>query len=75
MPDTLDLAKDVEMHQRDQALKRALSRKDPTQQVINPQELCIDCDDVVSAARLTAKPKAARCIDCQQIWEHKYDQR
>ena len=69
MPDKLDLAKDVEMLQRDQALNHALSIKDPAQQIVNNQVHCIDCDIAVSPARLAAKPKAARCIDCQQYWE------
>lgn len=72
MPDKLDLAKDVEMHQRDQALNHALSVKDPTQQVFNNRVHCIDCDIAISKARLIAKPSAARCIDCQQLWEAQY---
>lgn len=75
MPDKLDQAKDTEMLMHNQALNHTLSIKDPTQQIIDNQVLCIDCDIAVSAARLRAKPKAARCIDCQQIWEYKYDQR
>ncbi len=69
MPDKLDQAKDVEMLQRDQSLKQALSIKDPAQRIVANQVFCIDCDTEIGAARLAAKPKAARCIDCQQLWE------
>ena len=75
MTDKLDLAKDIEMHQRTQAINHALAIKDPTQQIIDGQVLCIDCDIEIGAARLAVKSSAARCIDCQQIWEYKHEQR
>ncbi len=69
MPDILDRAKDVEMHQRDQSLKYALAVKEPAQEIVNGRVLCIDCDTAVQMARLVAKPNAARCIYCQQAFE------
>ena len=71
MPDILDRAKDVEMQQRDQALKLALAVKEPAQEIVNGRVLCIDCDAAIEMARLVAKPEAARCIHCQQVFEKK----
>ncbi len=33
------------------------------------EDICIDCDEPISAARKAALPSAERCIDCQTIFE------
>ncbi len=33
---------------------------------------CVDCAGVVPAARLHAAPEAARCIACQDMYEHSH---
>ena len=53
------------------ALKhQATSReKEPEQLIENGVVLCVECGYQIQAARLKAKPNAARCIDCQTIHE------
>ena len=71
MPDILDRAKELEIYQRNQALRHALAVKEPPQEIINGRVLCIECDAAIEMARLAAKPEAARCIYCQQAFEQK----
>ena len=72
MPDLLDHTKKLEQQQRQAALKNALQDNEPTQHIEDGQVICIDCGCTVKAARLKAKPNAARCIHCQQIEEQKH---
>lgn len=73
MADDLDRAKDLEIWQRDNALKaQALKAKEPPQDIDQDGNVwCIDCGDKVAPERLNAKPNAARCIDCQGLHELK----
>ncbi len=71
MTDVVDRAKEVEALQRESAIKIARGVSEPEQEIINGRVVCIDCDVPIQAARLTAKPNAARCIHCQQIVEEK----
>ena len=32
--------------------------------------MCVDCADPIVAQRLLANPEAARCAECQQLFEH-----
>lgn len=36
----------------------------------NEYGLCIDCGRQIMRDRLFAEPTAARCIRCQEVWEH-----
>jgi RNA polymerase-binding transcription factor DksA len=36
---------------------------------------CIDCDEDIEPARLTAFPTAKRCVDCQSLQERTFAQR
>lgn len=33
------------------------------------EDVCVDCDRAISAARKVALPSADRCIDCQELYE------
>jgi phage/conjugal plasmid C-4 type zinc finger TraR family protein len=35
------------------------------------EDVCVDCDEPIGAARKAALPSAERCIDCQIIHERK----
>ena len=71
MTDVLDAAKDLEMHQRQQALAAQQQRaQEPPQDIDDDGTVyCIDCMNIVSPERLAAKPDAARCIHCQHSHE------
>lgn len=70
--DLLDEAKALEMAARDRALaEHFASVKEPPQWVEDGVVYCIDCGTTITPERLQAKPYAARCIDCQTIYEHK----
>jgi DnaK suppressor protein len=72
MPDILDHAKDVEMRQRQAALDKVLKHKEPAQDIQAGVVICIDCTTPIEIARLSAKPNAARCIQCQTIEEKRH---
>jgi DnaK suppressor protein len=36
--------------------------------------ICETCDETISAARLTARPTARRCVSCQERLEHRRTQ-
>lgn len=73
MPDLLDEAKEVEMRQRQAALANTLQQaKEPEQDIQNGIVVCISCGINIPKARLSAKPDAARCIDCQTQEEAKH---
>ena len=68
--DILDKAKELEMEDRKRAVaEQKRKTKEPAQNVVGGEVLCIDCDKQINAKRLTAKPEAARCIDCQSTYE------
>ncbi len=70
--DLLDEAKELEMAVRDRALANHFAGiKEPAQDVENGVVYCICCATVIPQERLLAKPNAARCVDCQLIFEHK----
>lgn len=70
--DDLDRAKDLEMMQRDIALKNTLNRHQDKQQFDEAGNvICIDCAELISPKRLAAKPDAARCVDCKTAHELK----
>lgn len=33
------------------------------------EDVCVECDEPISAARKAALPSAERCIDCQKLYE------
>lgn len=67
--DDADRAKEIEILHRRAALEMAKRHPEPPQKITNGQVLCIDCDEPVQSKRLEAKPNAARCIECQCIYE------
>ncbi|WP_027853375.1 TraR/DksA C4-type zinc finger protein [Marinobacterium litorale] len=71
MPDLYDRAQEREQQntQDAQAHYRASLSPEPEQVIVAGCVLCIDCDEPVQAARLAAKPNAARCIYCQGEYE------
>ncbi len=74
--DDLDRAKDLEMKQRDVAVKLALSvpeRDAGEEQLFDEKEkvICLDCSIRIPAGRLKAVPNAVRCVECKEIWERK----
>ena len=66
MPDMFDRAAEIEQQQRDQALKRALTRPTETPRQDETGRYCTSCGIQIPAARLAAVPNAVRCISCQQ---------
>ncbi|MGD9858856.1 MAG: TraR/DksA C4-type zinc finger protein [Marinobacterium sp.] len=64
-------ARELQNQQEAEARYRASLQPEPEQQVVAGVVICIDCDEPVQPARLTAKPNAARCISCQQIHERR----
>lgn len=36
---------------------------------VDSEVYCVDCDEVVDAARVKALPQCVRCIACQELWE------
>ena len=73
--DELDKAKELEMQQREEALRNVLSQPDHG---INEQpwiedgvRLCLDCGDPIPLMRLKIRPDAVRCVDCKTVWEKK----
>lgn len=73
--DDADRAKQIEMRNERVALKIAQYHPEPPQKILNTEVICIDCDEPLATTRLTAKPNAARCIECQCIHEKKERQR
>ena len=71
--DDLDRAKDLEMHQREQAIKKALSTPDhdfgEQPDIVDGIHYCIDCAEEIVTERLQIKPDAVRCVYCKKIWE------
>ena len=35
------------------------------------EDICVECDEPIGAARKAALPSAERCIDCQTAYERK----
>ena len=70
MPDILDQAELLESRQRLEALLHVQQNNyEPEQYNHDGEVICIDCDLPIQPKRLRAKPNAARCIDCQELWE------
>jgi DnaK suppressor protein len=70
--DAIDNAANLEQFDRDRALTEQRNRgAEPPQHIEAGQVLCIDCDTPIGLKRLAAKPTAARCIDCQQLFEYR----
>jgi len=71
MADDLDRAKDLEMHQRDVALKNQLAGAVETEEplIIDGMRCCVDCGEVIPEERLRARPESVRCIDCKTFKE------
>ena len=73
MTDILDRAKELEMQQRDVALKnhQAAAKQTEPPLVIDGQRCCRACEEPIPAERLKASPDAVRCVWCQQDFELK----
>lgn len=71
MPDLFDRAQSRANQNTTEALLRYRNhlQPEPPQQIVAGVVLCIDCDEAIPAARLAAKPNAARCAQCQSIHE------
>jgi len=63
--DDADRAKIIEMQHRRAAVEIAKTHPEPPQLIVNGIVLCMDCDAPQKENRLTAKPNAARCVECQ----------
>ncbi|KEQ19183.1 TraR/DksA C4-type zinc finger protein [Endozoicomonas numazuensis] len=68
--DDLDRAKELEIADREQAIKRQLNRVKESPIYINGEACCRDCEESIEH-RLAAGIEASRCLDCQQRKEHK----
>lgn len=68
--DWTDDASELEQFDRERSLANQQAHSaEPEQWIENDTVFCIDCAEPVSPRRLAAKPNAARCIDCQQLFE------
>ena len=71
--DDLDRAKDLEIMQREQALKNARERPDhevgEKPDIVDGIHYCIDCGNDIPQARLDIKPESVRCVECKEVWE------
>ncbi|KAF0232512.1 MAG: hypothetical protein FD177_2399 [Desulfovibrionaceae bacterium] len=44
----------------------------PTEEQLRDESgavICVDCDELIPAARLKSVPDAVRCVECQAAWE------
>lgn len=64
MPDQFDQATDIEMAQRDEALRAALRPDRPQRHVDFDGENCVSCAMPIPAKRL--EMKRVRCVECQE---------
>lgn len=71
--DTLDQAQELETLHREAALEAAKTMP-AAQLIIAGVVHCQDCEEYIASARLLRVPTATRCVDCQQIHEHKEKQ-
>lgn len=71
MADDLDRAKDLEMHQRDVAIKKQLAGAVETEEplIVDGVHCCVDCGGEIPPKRLEARPESVRCIDCKTYKE------
>ncbi|MDP1527716.1 MAG: TraR/DksA C4-type zinc finger protein [Rhodocyclaceae bacterium] len=70
MSDLIDTANQAAEFIRDADLANELaSHAMPPQHIVDGIVHCSDCDAVIDAARLTAKPDCIRCIGCQEAFE------
>ena len=67
MSDPADLAGTVEQHERENSLARQAARNTEREMPfeIDGVRVCLDCYELISTARLAAKPEAVRCVECQ----------
>ncbi|MGD0020814.1 MAG: TraR/DksA C4-type zinc finger protein [Smithellaceae bacterium] len=70
--DTADFAQKNNEIYLDAALKTQLAKRpaDVEAGEIEPG-ICIDCEGLISRARMAANPQAVRCIDCQTKQERR----
>lgn len=71
MTDVLDAAKAFEIRDRETAIANQLNQKTPKPNVIDGIRYCLDCDEEITKARINAQPKAALCVDCQELSEQR----
>lgn len=69
--DDADRAQPLIERERADALARLRAAPDTPQQAIDGQAVCVDCAAAITAARLRAQPRAARCIGCQTDHERR----
>lgn len=68
--DTVDIAKELELKQRDEALKTHFSNQaKETPLIIDGVRVCLDCDAAIPEERIQANPAAVRCTECQSYQE------
>jgi phage/conjugal plasmid C-4 type zinc finger TraR family protein len=68
--DPLDVAAKLEESQRNAAIALTLMRPQETPDEDEHGRYCLDCGDVIPAARVAAV-QAVRCVDCAQVRERK----
>lgn len=71
--DIVDRAQEREEHLRREALHAHAAAEDGEIARCDRDgyRICADCFDRLTAKRLRAKPEAARCVDCQDLYEQK----
>lgn len=70
--DEADRAEQYEQYVRDNGIESILSVKPHPQLVVNGDIVCVDCLDIIQETRLQSVPTAARCVWCQEEYEHKH---
>jgi DnaK suppressor protein len=70
--DIFDRAQELAEFYRQNALGKHFAKKTADVEVGGIEHgICIDCEELISRARLAANPEAVRCIDCQIKKERK----
>lgn len=70
MTDVIDDAQVHEAHYQRLAMAAHIAQQEHAPQVILDDGVhCLDCDDLIPAARMEILPYAVRCVDCQELWE------
>ena len=69
MTDIIDHANALTERQRQRAIKAITERQHEQAAYMDGVQVCLDCDEPISADRLKAAPQAVRCVFCEGIRE------
>lgn len=71
MSDVADDAQVIQAHHERLMYDQYARARDETEQWLEDGVVyCVDCGIEIPPARLLVLPAAARCVDCQELWEY-----